>query len=177
MTAIGVEPLTVEKVADTDPDARPVDESRDGPLARLARELALPAADLAKVLGIKGDTVQLYRASQLQPSDAAAALCLAYEKGLGKSGMPYQVFDAALESIHVKMKTPLSTFCFNMIRDGVIQKKPYEDGRSIVLTPAGEQKGEVALKALIAGGARSDAPPARGRRRAGGGRRPKRKRK
>jgi hypothetical protein len=162
LTAIGIEaplPDTEEDPGPPEKKERRQDDKGDagggeGPYVRLSRELDIAAANLQKVLGIKGDTVQLYKASKLAPSDAAAALCLSYEKGLGRAGMPYDTFTSILSS-HVKMKTPVSTFCFNLIRDGVVQKKPYEDGRTIVLSPAGEKKGEAAIKKLLAGEAKA----------------------
>ena len=156
LTAIGIEAPLPEAEEEVPEKREPRPEKRDdtpggdGPYTRLSRELELSVANLQKVLGIKGETVQLYKASKMAPSDAAAVLCLAYEKGLDKTGMPYDTFSSVLSG-HVKMKSPVSTLCFNLIRDGVIQKKPYEDGRLIVLSPAGEKKGEAVIKKLLVG--------------------------
>jgi hypothetical protein len=149
LTEIGVEPIPVvppgqREVPEETPDA-------DGPVAALARELDLTDSDLRKVLGVKGDSIQLYRAGQYSVADAVCVIGLAYEKGLGHAGMPFDAFSSLVAANHIKTKTPLRTLCFNLIRDGRVDKKSYEDGGLVVLTPAGEQQAARAIKAVVGG--------------------------
>lgn len=126
----------------------------DGPLGRLARELDVAVEDVKKVLGIKGEQVDLFRASRLKVADALSAICLAYEKGLGKSGMAYETFKSLVDANQIKMKTPLPTVCFNLIQSGRVDRRQYDDAKVIVLTPEGERKAADTLKALMSGSAR-----------------------
>ena len=109
---------------------------------------ALFCAAAIVYVGIKGDQVQVYRTGSLKASVAATIICFINEKALSKQSMTYDEFDSLLKANSVKLNIPLANFCFNMIRDGNLQKKAYEDGRRIVLTPAGEKRAATALRAL-----------------------------
>jgi hypothetical protein len=157
LTELGIEVEATEDAEDErhHDDRRAEDRGHgDGPIPRLARELEVNADEIKKVLGIKGEQVDLYRASRLKVSDALSAICYAYEKGLVKGGMSYETFRSLVEANQIKMKTPLPTVCFNLIQSGRIDRKQYDDAKVIVLTPEGERKAADTLKALIAGSAR-----------------------
>ncbi len=132
----------------------PVEES---PYQRLARELDSSSDDVRKILGIKGDSVQVYRASRLKIADAICLICFAYEKGLGRQRMPYDELMKLLETSQIKTKTPGPVLCFNMIRQGYFQKRAYEEGRNIVLESKGEKKAREVAKQLLVGSCRGEA--------------------
>ena len=123
----------------------------DTPYDRLARELEADAASLRKLVGIKGDSIQLYKASQFKIADAVCFICFAYEKALGHASMPYEVLTTLLQASQIKMKTPASVMCFNLINDGYFQRKPYDDERKIVLEAKGEQKARIFARQLTGG--------------------------
>lgn len=135
----------------------------DEPLPRLARELDVDLPEIGKILGIKGEQVDLFRAGRLKVADALSAMCFAYEKGLGRSGMSYETFKSLVDANQIKMKTPLPTVCFNLIQSGRISRKEYDDSKIIVLTPEGERKAADTLRALMAGSARERPAAPRGK--------------
>lgn len=156
LTEVGIESV-VENRKEVDHDGskeEPEISGGAGPLGQMARELQVQVSDLTKILGIKGETVDLFRAGRLPVADALSAICFAYEKGLGKPGMTYETFQALVQANQIKMKTPLPTVCFNLINGGRIDSKQYNDDKFIVLTPDGERKATETLKALITGGAK-----------------------
>jgi len=130
-------------------------EHPDDPHNRLARELDVSAEQVKRIVGIKGESIQLYKASQFKIADAVCFICFAYEKALGHPSMPYEVLTRLLEASQIKMKTPASVMCFNMINDGYFQKRPYDEARNIVLESKGEGKARDFAKQLADGSYRA----------------------
>jgi hypothetical protein len=97
----------------------------------------------------------LYKASQFKIADAVCFICFAYEKGLGHPSMPYDVLTRLLEASQIKLKTPVSVMCFNMINDGYFQKRSYDEARNIVLESKGEGKARDLAKQLADGSYRA----------------------
>lgn len=152
LSELGVEPIEPARGADrTGSTAESEGDDSDDPVSRVAREAELDTGVARKLLGIKGDSVQLFRAGQYSLSDAICILCFTYEKGLGQQSMSYDAFSSLLSANQIKSKTPLSTLCFNLVRDGRIDKRSYDNGRNIVLSSAGEQQAIDALKAAASG--------------------------
>ncbi|HZT69930.1 MAG TPA: hypothetical protein VFC10_09345 [Terriglobia bacterium] len=124
-------------------------EEADGPYERLARELEVTIQQLRHIVGIKGETIQLYKASQFKIADAVCFICFVYEKGLGRASMPYETLVALVEASQIKMKTPVSAMCFNLRKEGYLQKRPYDENRTIVLSPEGEEKARRFANGLV----------------------------
>ena len=135
---IGLEPLAHRERRRAEDEEEQVGEA--DPLTILSRESEVPIEDLKFILGIKGNAIQIYRANQYRLSDAISVLLFINEKALGKPYTPYNDLPTLLEANHIKTPTPLPNVCFNLIRDGTIEKKAYEDSKQIVLTPGGEKK-------------------------------------
>jgi hypothetical protein len=81
-----------EREEKRDPEEKSDDTPTHGPLARIARELAIPADSFKNLVGIKGDSVDFSWAGRLPIADASSAIRFAFEKGLGKAGMSYETF-------------------------------------------------------------------------------------
>jgi hypothetical protein len=157
LTELGIEVRPLEEGADEKDQSNGKVEkpdSPDGPLSRIARALDADGRAVSGILGIKGEQVDVFKASALPVADALSTICYAYEKGLGKNGMPYDTFKSLIEANQIKMKTPLPTVCFNLFSGGRIDRKQYEDSKFISLTPEGEKKAAATLKSLMEGSAK-----------------------
>jgi len=141
--------------------AGPIPQETDDPYHALAREFDVGADQVRRIVGIKGDSVQLYKASQFKIADAVCLICFAYEKALGHSSMSYDVLTRLLETSQIKMKTPTSVMCFNMINDGYFQKRAYDEARNVVLESKGERKAREFVQQLLAGSYRAKEARAR----------------
>jgi hypothetical protein len=114
----------------------------EDPLERVARRLEVDLDDLAKakLFGIKGGKVQVFKTQRFSAADAVMAICFLSEIGLGKTVMSFDELKEAFLESHIRSGSPLYMIISNVGNRGYIDKQRYDSQKEVVLTAKGETK-------------------------------------
>jgi hypothetical protein len=118
---------------------------------RIAHRLDVDSSNLkeAKLFGIKGEKVQIFKTQKFAPAEAVMAICYVSEIGVGKAALSYEELKEAYRESHIKSDSPLYMIISNIAKSGYIDKQRYDSQKEIVLTAKGETKvKEITQKAL-----------------------------
>jgi len=121
------------------------------PMQKLARELDVDEQFLRPLVGFKGNTVQITKASQLMVTDALTMIMFSVEKGLGQASLSLDEMQGLIDLNGVKYEYPTTTAIFNLKKVGYINGSLYDQERRLSLTHKGEENARKAFKALIQG--------------------------
>lgn len=90
-----------------------------------------------KIIGIKGEAIQLLKPSKLKPSESCYLLIAANEFVLGKLAIQYDELKEMCELNGIRSKTPFYQIIDNAKRYGHIDKKKYDNAKEVVLQSKG----------------------------------------
>ena len=112
------------------------------PFDKMAHRLDVEPSNLsgAKLFGIKGDKVQIFKTQKFAPAEAVMAICYVSEVGVGKSALTYEELKEAFQASHIKSDSPLYMIISNIANSGYIDKQRYDSQKEIVLTAKGDTK-------------------------------------
>lgn len=125
--------------------------SAEDPTERVANRLDIDAAKLrdAKLFGIKGEKVQIFKAQKFAPFEAVLAISFVSEIGIGKTALSYEELKEAYQESHIKSGSPLYMIISNIGNQGYIDKKRYESQKEIVLIAKGVEKVKEAIEKAL----------------------------
>lgn len=124
----------------------------DTPSGRIETNAAIPKGSLAakNILAFKDDLPQLLRPGAFaNVTEATLVLIHAVERGLKTPSIEYEAFKGLYEAQNIKSGTPLPMLISNLRNSGYIDKKAYQDGRKLRLTPKGDKKAVEIVKEQI----------------------------
>lgn len=90
-----------------------------------------------KIIGIKGEAIQLLKPSKLKPSESCYLLIAVNEFVLGKLAIQYDELKEMCELNGIRSKTPFYQIIDNAKRYGHIDKKKYDNAKEVVLQSKG----------------------------------------
>ena len=127
------------------------EEGSDSPAARLESKAELTGGSLGakKVLAFKDDVPELLKANTISITDAVLILLFAVETGLRKNKIEYESFKGLYEAQNIKSGSPLAMTVTNLRNAGYLDKKVYENEKSLRLTAKGESKAIEVLKSAV----------------------------
>jgi hypothetical protein len=127
------------------------DNDSDSPVARLESKAELTSGSLGtkKVLAFKDDVPELLKPSSVSITDAVLMLLFAVETGLRKNKIDYESFKGLYEAQNIKSGSPLAMTVTNLRNAGYLDKKIYENEKSLRLTAKGESKAIEVLKSAV----------------------------
>lgn len=127
------------------------EEDSDSPAARLESKADLTSGSLGtkKVLAFKDDVPELLKPNTISITDAVLILLFAVETGLRKNKIDYESFKGLYEAQNIKSGSPLAMTVTNLRNAGYLDKKIYENEKSLRLTAKGESKAIEVLKGAV----------------------------
>lgn len=142
---------TVTMTTTEKPSAKAPSVTTEDVFDKIASRLDADSSHLkdAKLFGIKGEKVQVFKTQKFAPAEAVMLICYISEIGVGKAALSYEELKEAYQESHIKSESPLYMIISNIAQSGYIDKQRYDSQKEIVLTAKGETKvKEITQKAL-----------------------------
>jgi len=141
----------IKHKATSKPPQNNEEKDSDSPTARLESKAELTSGSLGakKVLAFKDDVPELLKPNAISITDAVLILLFAVETGLRKNKIEYESFKGLYEAQNIKSGSPLAMTVTNLRNAGYLDKKVYENEKSLRLTAKGESKAIEVLKSAV----------------------------
>ena len=132
-------PQIIQKISSDPSPNKQIDDTIENPVKLLAMKLDIDTEKFEnlKIIGVKGEAIQILKPTKLKPSESCYLLIAANEYVLGKPSIPYDELKELCELNSIRSKTPFYQLIDNAKRYGHIDKKKYDNSREVVLQSKG----------------------------------------